>query len=267
MKTSLEEELKNFYNSNEEYYIYARRLNEPFTDERKEAFGLIPNGSFVLDVGCGTAENGKFISRSARYVGLDFSKIALDMASDYKSKSFYLVVGDVSRLCFKPNSFDVVLSTYSLEHFSKPKEVLDQMYMTCKKDGKIIIISPAWDLPFAFPPSMNMGRMTFKLLFYSLLRVFEDLAELLFDIKHDFKIIKNPSFIKDGYIQDNDTVYMLKAREIIRYLTEKKSCKIIYLSTSQDASGKGMVNRLKNLLVRFPIYKFGCSPVSIALQK
>ena len=179
MKLSLEQEQKKFYNSNKDYFTYSRSLNAEMTEERREAFRFIPNGSLVLDIGCGTAENGKYISEFAGYVGIDLSGMALDMAMDYKSKNFNLIRGDVSKLPLKPNSFDVVLSTYSLEHFLSPRNILDGMYEVCKKDGIIIIISPAWDLPFKFPPSINLNLNSHKRLFFSLVRVFEDLFSVI----------------------------------------------------------------------------------------
>ncbi len=261
---TLKKELKDFYNSNRDYYLEARRLNVNLTDEREKAFRFIPAGSLVLDIGCGTAENGKFISEFARYVGLDFSTIALDMALDYKLKNFYLVKGDVSRPCFKPGSFDVVISTYSLEHFLAPRDVLDQMYNVCKKGGCLIIISPAWDLPFQFPPSMNFAGNIYRRFFYIILRIFEDLRECFFGMKYNFKIIRNPSFMTNGYSQDNDTVYLTKAREVITYL-KHKGCKIMHASAERGAAGNIIFRMVKYLFIKIPKYKFGDSRFFVIL--
>ncbi len=266
MKMNLEKELKDFYNSNKEYYAYARKLNELLSDEREKAFSFIPSGSLVLDIGCGSAENGKYISKFARYVGLDFSRIAIDMALDYKSENFHLVKGDACNLCFKPNSFDAVISTYSLEHFLAPKDALNQMYNACRKGGNIIIISPAWDLPFQFPSSMNIDKDIRKRFFYTILRVIEDLRECLLGARWSFKIIRDLSFIRSGYSQDNDTVYLTKAREVIGYL-KNKGCKEIYISALREAAKNRMAGLIKRLLIKFPMYRFGDSRLFIVFQK
>ncbi len=255
-KIEIERSSRKFYNTNREYFVYEKGLNESLSKEREEAFRFIPPGSLVLDVACGTAENGRYISKFATYVGVDFSDIAIEMARHNKSENFKIVKAVSSDLPFNDNTFDIVLATYALEHFLDPQYAIDEMYRVCKKGGMIIMLSPAWDLPFQFPPSMSIERNILKRLFYTIMRVTEDALEGIFGFKERFRIIKNPSFLKENYKQDNDVVYLIKVRDVVEYM-EEKGCKVKYLSFHRDKRGNRMAQFLKGLLVRLPIYRFG----------
>ncbi len=229
MTFNTKKKLFEFWDKDEEYFRFARDANLVLKGEREDMLRYINPGDLVLDVACGSAENGRYISQFAHYVGTDISSIALKMGRDYKNENFDLVHSDAEMLPFADNFFNVVLSTYSLEHFLNPKKVIDEMYRVCKKTGKIISISPAWDFPLSLPPSLGrLNRLQkFKFIFK------KSIKQLCLPIKEYFSpiIINNPSIFDEGYSQDNDTVYVVSIREIENYLTKWLNTKLLFIQT------------------------------------
>jgi ubiquinone/menaquinone biosynthesis C-methylase UbiE len=231
--------LVDFWNTSKEYFVYGRSINIQLTDERREMLEHIAKNSLVLDVACGTAENGKYISKFAKYVGCDVSSIALKMAKDYANSNFFLIKSDTDRLPFSNNTFDVVVSTYSLEHFTDPKKVLDEIYRVCNKNGSIILISPSWDLPYSPPPSLK-NKVQNRLYRYRFdaYRFKEEILEIIADLfgRYRFKplLVESPDILENGFEMDNDAVYIVRIREIARFFRHKK-CKIKYLRKSNSS--------------------------------
>jgi SAM-dependent methyltransferase len=90
----------------------------------------------VLDVGCWQKQYKPFFrGRDAKYVGLDIEK------TPYAD-----VVGDVHKLPFKKESFDVVLCLEVLEHVRKPWVAVEEIRRVLKKNGTLIA-----SVPFYFP--------------------------------------------------------------------------------------------------------------------
>lgn len=85
----------------------------------------IPFGTRILECGCGTGQLTNFLSIANRTViGTDICLNSLEMAHDFKVKNdldrahFYQM--NLFRPCFKPNTFDLVISTGVLHHTSDP---------------------------------------------------------------------------------------------------------------------------------------------------
>lgn len=227
---NLKKKLFNFWNKSEEYFNQARNANLELKFERRDMLKYISRNDLVLDVASGTCENGKYISQFAHYIGVDISSIALEMAKDYSNDNFSVVKADVESLPFDDNKFDVVLSTYSLEHFLNPKKVVDEMYRVCKKQGKIILISPAWDFPLSLPSSLRRLNRLQKVKFV-FKKSLKQLSLLLFRDNFLPIIINNPSIFEDGYSQDNDTVYVVSIREVENYFVNRLNAKLIFIQS------------------------------------
>jgi ubiquinone/menaquinone biosynthesis C-methylase UbiE len=233
---SVKKKLIDFWDTSSDYFLLARQKNIQLTDERDDMLKRIPKDSLVLDVACGTAENGKYISKIAKYLGIDISTLGLQMAKDYANPNFSLLRSDVDKLPFFDNSFDVIISTYSLEHFTDPEIVLNEIYRVCKKNGHIILISPSWDLPYSPPPSINekLKNRFFRYRF-DLFRFKEEILEILTDVFGIYRfnplLIKSPEILERKFEMDNDTVYIVRIREIKRFFLYKGG-KINYLRKS-----------------------------------
>jgi len=86
----------------------------------------------VLEAGCGSGKSLKFFENS---FGLDNSKEAIKISKRYSKN---LVVGDIMKLPFKENSFDIVFNQGVMEHFNSLES--DQILKEFKRVGRKVLI-------------------------------------------------------------------------------------------------------------------------------
>jgi ubiquinone/menaquinone biosynthesis C-methylase UbiE len=92
--------------------------------------GLIPEGGRVLDLGCGAGIVAADIARRARVIGVDISPIQISLAlKNVPTASF--VVADMTRLDFRPASFDALATFWSMIHVRRNlhAQLLRRMHM------------------------------------------------------------------------------------------------------------------------------------------
>jgi ubiquinone/menaquinone biosynthesis C-methylase UbiE len=105
-----------------------------------------PNG-MVVDIGCGP---GYLIARMAKsipgieIIGVDIADSMLQVAADNLSSLGFgdrvsFRQGDVQKLPFEDNAVDFVISTFSLHHWSYPKEALLEIRRVLKPGGQFLI--------------------------------------------------------------------------------------------------------------------------------
>jgi len=129
---------------------FAMRLCREFAEE---VLSIVSSGS-VLDVGTGPGYLALEIAkRSAdlRVTGVDLSrsmvKVALKNARDNGlSDRVSFRVGNVVKLPFDEASFDFVVSTFSLHHWSKPVESFNEIHRVLKPDCRALIYDLARDI-------------------------------------------------------------------------------------------------------------------------
>lgn len=253
-KRRLKSKMVEFWNKHEGYFQSARAANINYSDEAHEyhrkALEYIPKGAMVLDVGCGTAEVGRDISRFAQYYGIDVSRIALLMGKEYLNASFNMVQGDIANMPFHDETFDVILSLYSLEHFVEVRRTLEEMDRVLKVDGIMIFVSPAYDSPSAHPPSITFSlggidQSTYKrkillpldITVYVLKRTMYASRQLLRQINlyfngkaHDFNLVSEPKCLNTEYVMDSDVTYIVSIREVRNWLCFSKRYRILEIS-------------------------------------
>ncbi|SNZ09878.1 malonyl-CoA O-methyltransferase [Persephonella hydrogeniphila] len=91
----------------------------------------------ILDIGCGTG----FLYRYSEWkntVGID---IAEDMVRFYKKFNRSVILGDMEKLPFQENSFDNVVSNFSL-HWADFGTTVSQVRHVLKKDGCFVFNIP-----------------------------------------------------------------------------------------------------------------------------
>lgn len=138
--------------------VAADVLKTRFTREAFEKIRtLIANEDRnILEVGCGT---GRFCSLlaherpDAQVTGIDLSKHALDIAHRLKTEllcsNLSFLEGNLFRLPFRDNCFDVVFSEGVISHFdmeghSTYVDALAEMTRVTKVGGKVIVLVPNW---------------------------------------------------------------------------------------------------------------------------
>lgn len=118
---------------------YTEEINEFVVNEIKEC-------SNVLDVGCWTGANGKFLidNRRCSVDGIDFSQESLMMAK----KNGYNNIFNLNLNCeynldsVKDESYDYIILADVIEHLIDPGKLLICLMGKLKKDGSIVVSTP-----------------------------------------------------------------------------------------------------------------------------
>ena len=98
-------------------------------------------GKSLLDIGCSDGTTTKQIKKilpSARTVGIDLYKKAIDQAKKKKTKIKF-IYGDVHNLSFGDNSFEIVTAIETIEHLDNPNKALAEIYRVLKPNGYLIV--------------------------------------------------------------------------------------------------------------------------------
>jgi methionine biosynthesis protein MetW len=125
--------------------------SEPLPDSVPHAFRkytaygsileMIPKGSDILDLGCGSGNVTKLYLKKGRVTGVDVSPLALTHAKKLGIRTVHQDLNNTP-YPFAASSFDVVLMTDVLEHLLDPKRILTECRRLIKPDGKTIITVP-----------------------------------------------------------------------------------------------------------------------------
>jgi len=96
-------------------------------------------GQRLLDAGCGRYLTFcKELSDVARVVGIDLEET---LETDNRFAPFG-VRGDVSRLPFPDNAFDMVISRSVVEHLADPPETFREFARVLRPGGQVVILTP-----------------------------------------------------------------------------------------------------------------------------
>ena len=99
-------------------------------------------GALVLDAGAGTGARTLALLRNSRpgvVVGLDASAGMLSVArSKIDDRRVRFVQGDITRLPFEDNTFDVVSCTWAVEILDDPRAAVQEFVRVIKPDGVVI---------------------------------------------------------------------------------------------------------------------------------
>jgi SAM-dependent methyltransferase len=163
-RSQLDEQLVSFWDSSSEYYAATQSANAEISDDEHEThrrlIDAIPrDAALILDVGCGTAEAAQHVAASrqdATYVGVDVSLHALQLASQAGRPGIF-VRAEADRLPFADGTFGGVFSFFALEHFTAPREVLEEMCRVLKPGGVLALLSVSYDRPLGVVPSRRFG--------------------------------------------------------------------------------------------------------------
>lgn len=116
---------------NDVYELIANEINNLNLDNIK-----------ILDLGCGEGIHSmnilSKIKSNYKYFGFDYSKDAINLASDYNSSNRFYFNGDVNNIPIASDSMDVIIDFLSPYSESEVKRVL-------KKGGLFIKVAPSSD--------------------------------------------------------------------------------------------------------------------------
>lgn len=105
-----------------------------------------PKGSKILDAGSGLGRWVFFCQRKGYdSYGIEIVTKALERSKEYaKSENLdcRFLIGDVRRLPFPNNFFDVILSFGTIEHFLESQKAIKEFYRTLKEGGTCFVTTP-----------------------------------------------------------------------------------------------------------------------------
>lgn len=261
---SLKRELLRFWNSQQLYWDSISTAESEVSPQRQRAASFLPEGGKVLDVACGSASNGYWISRRCRYFGSDISETGLRRAVRSASR---LICADADQLPFASESFNAAISTFALEHAVNPVEMLFEMCRVVLPGGRIILLGPSWDLPFWFPNSLQSSLQTRgSRLSYSMKRLLGQLRGCLLG-RLPFLRIDDPDAFHREFVHDADAVYVVWSYEVIRQM-KRFGCHLIHAEVDDRMLGtRSLVRLLKRLLFLLPVYRYAGSTVLLVFQR
>jgi SAM-dependent methyltransferase len=122
------------------WYAGRRDLVLKMADQISKAFKYTSMN--ILDAGCGTGLNLKYLQTCGCSIGLDISEDALRFSRIRGLPS--LVCGSADRLPFKNNVFDLVLALDVIEHIEDDKSAIKEFYRVLRTGGSLIVTVPAF---------------------------------------------------------------------------------------------------------------------------
>jgi ubiquinone/menaquinone biosynthesis C-methylase UbiE len=105
--------------------------------------GIIKVDSMICDAGCGPAGHiGKYLAEKGhKVVGIDISQKCIDLATETHPEIEFRVM-DISKTDFKDETFDAIISFYSILY--TPKEHVNKIFAEfnriLKKGGKLLVV-------------------------------------------------------------------------------------------------------------------------------
>lgn len=118
-----------------ELFMARRRILEAgfYNELTKKLNELCEDAKTVLDAGCGDGFFTQALS-AGTVIGLDLAKEAIQRAAGTDGNALF-IVGDLTRLPFKDESFDTILNILSPAHYPEFRRVL-------KPNGRLIKVIP-----------------------------------------------------------------------------------------------------------------------------
>lgn len=141
---------------------YYQRIGK-VDDLSHPAFGIIreycQQAATTLDIGCGDGTKLNTLGgRRTQKVGLEISPAAIRLGRK-KFPGIKFVSGQAEVLPFPNNRFDIVISTFVIEHTADPQKVVDEMTRVVKKKGYILILAPNFGAPNRSSPNFIGSRL------------------------------------------------------------------------------------------------------------
>ena len=165
----MKKQIKEAYDELGEHYLKLRK-KDSFVKFYKEIledpylFKLVGNvkNKKVLDLGCGPGLHAeKLTKKEAKVTGIDNSKNSIKTAKLESPKSKFFI-GDIEKLPFKSNEFDIVFSAMVIGHLKNWNNVLKEVNRILKKNGIFVfsIHNPFKELLV----KMKCGNKKFKVI-------------------------------------------------------------------------------------------------------
>lgn len=146
------------------------------------------NNLSILDLGCGEGTHTinilNKINSNYNYYAFDYSKSAINLASDYNSTNRFYFDGDVNNIPITTNSIDVIIDFLSPYSESEVKRVL-------KKGGMFIKVAPNKDYLLELRQALGLNE-------------YQKQAKVIDNLAKHFKNISTKTYTKSFAISKED---------------------------------------------------------------
>ncbi len=270
--TLLDQKLSSFYAGNKNYYGDINFTADNWIDENEEGYKTIikevNKSAKVCEFGCGSANILKHYAHlQDTYYGCDFSEELIRSNQLNYPRAHFVQFATANKLPFENEMFDVVFSTFVIEHSTNPAALLLECKRILKPGGKLMILCP--DFMGAGRMSsqrsgFSKGNATQKIkkgkYFDALITLFDNRIRLplyCFYLKSvaykspSFFINLSPTVFEDEFTPDVDAVYVTYKKEMISFI--KKDFMIIQNSPKELYYEKSkkliFLNCIKNIIM------------------
>lgn len=212
------------------YYDIVAKANQDISWHPgiKSISNLALKSRSILDVGCGDGSKlFKILGKNKVGTGIDVNRYAIKKAKTrYPHLKFLLTKGD--NIPFSSNSFDLVYSTFVLEHTLDQELFVKEMIRVTKKEGHVVILCPNYGSPNRRSP-VSLEKPVLKLMKGLFTDFFPSAnSGLIFTSVKPRKTFKNP---------DDDTTcepYLLKLKRFLNQFPKIKIEKLTSLWEIDD---------------------------------
>lgn len=150
----------------------------------------------ILDIGCGAGGMIEYLSNYGQVIGLDKDKHIVDLNL---KKGKNVVCGDIKKLNFSNDSFDLITLLEILEHLDDDSSGLKEVFRVLKPQGILLVTVPAFPFLWSSHDSVahhkrrytkrelerKLSKSGFKILKISYMNIF------LFPVIFLFRLFKN----------------------------------------------------------------------------
>lgn len=158
--------------ANKQKYSRSSRIAQWHLNSVMEAIYQLlaeSGGASILDAGCGEGFLTDYLARrdpSLRLTGVDMSSEAIAYAEERFGERARFRTGNVYKLPFSDNSFDVVLCSEVLEHLDEPDLAVRELIRVARRHVVITVPNEPYfkwlnDLARALGISMDPGHVNF----------------------------------------------------------------------------------------------------------
>lgn len=115
----------------------------------------------ILEAGSGTAFATSVFRRGPRGAAAVCMDIDLEALREARRRDPQLpcVVGDLHRMPFRSESFQLVFNSSTIEHLAQPGKALAEMQRVCRPDGRVFVGVPYRFGPLGFQPLIQSTRI------------------------------------------------------------------------------------------------------------
>lgn len=219
-----------YYQTADQASLQYNREQQPF---HCDLIQRVTPGTTLLELGCGTAHLCPRVeARGGTYTGMDYSDQLLTENRARNPRARFLTLE--SPLA---ETFDAVVSLYTVEHVADPPGYLELMWRYCRPGGWLAIICPEFVDSPSLPPSFFYGRTPRRLRQKARCFAFGDALLHLLDFKvrgplwqararrsppGAFWINLRPRILHGGqYEIDADAVHLARGADLVRFFQQK----------------------------------------------